>query len=112
LDPRNHWSYHVATTISIQVDGNSEIRVIDPSPDIQQLLTLEEWFHSMSVPLPPKTVAYPVPEGHYDTLIPVMCFSSHIPYDVCGANPNKKLEETLKSARETNLDTFKQHPTH
>ncbi len=59
--PDKEWWYHVAAIIYVNNGDASEIRVIDPSPTNNRLLSVEEWLEENHVVGQVKNVAYPLP---------------------------------------------------
>jgi hypothetical protein len=99
--PTKQWYYHVATLIYVQTDNEIEMRVIDPSPTVTRLLTVDEWLQQNMVSHP-KKVTYPLPlYGHFyeDYLIAI---SSHRPLLPFKADIHRSEEDLLKQAHDRN----------
>jgi hypothetical protein len=105
--PEEPWCYHVAALIFVDVSGSEEPRVIDPSPTVKKLVTVEEWFEILigneKVPF---MLEYPMPayiSPFYDY---AYCLSSHEPLwpHYCALIIDS--EEYLKHAFETNKENL------
>ncbi len=95
------WVYHVAALIYVQIGEDIIPKVIDPSPTVNRLLSIEEWLDENGV-ASAKLLPYPLPPYcnlYGETL---MSISSHRPLLPFKANVYRSEQEELEEAREKN----------
>lgn len=94
--PEQNWGYHVSAIVYVEVDGKTEVRVIDPSPLVKRPLTVEEWLKILNVD-EYKEISYPLPEDSSMYKF-VLAYSSPLPYNISwfdvGINTNDSGGET------------------